>query len=246
MSMTAAQVVALANQIAKTPGFTSQAGQILNAILQEIADTRQFDSAQSFTTFNFNPGLVATGTPGAQVTPGSGPYPLPAGFLRANLGDVFWTLLGVPYQLIPIEMAEFDATVQQAGLQSYPTWYAVDMSTSPPGMFVWPPPSGSFPVFVRYYGREADIATPETSTAVPWFDHDTYLYTRLAGEMMKVADDARWQQFLGDAPGGAEFIMRQLQAVRDNTTNRSAKIKLDRRRFGPAFDRLPNTKVVGW
>ncbi len=254
MSLSAAQLVSVACQIAKAPGYTTQAGQLLNMILGDLCQTYDFEVAKRLFTFNFQPGLQA------QVGPsiyGSGPYPLPVDFLRcANDDAVWWTLLGVTYFLTPIDLSEFDAAVQQAGVQSYPYWMAIDMSpldaaqqgvaNDPPLAYVYPPPSGAYPVFVRYYSQMPDITAPETSNAVPWFPNQAYLKTRLAGEIMQITDDERAPAFLGEGPDGAQGILTRYLKLKDNQSNRAQTVKLDKRRFGRRFSTLKNTKTVGW
>lgn len=244
MPLTSAQIVSQALTIAKVPGYTSQGGQLLNAILQELAQTYDFDACRGLLSFNFNPGL--NGTFGAQQLAGSGPYPLPADYLRMEPEDFFWFLLGVPYPMVAIDISEFDVQVQQAGLTSYPYWFATDMSTTPPSAYVYPPPSGAFPVSGRYRRQMPDIATPETSTAVPWFAHQNYLITRLAGEVMKITDDTRAPEFLGDTPMGAQGILNRLLKLIDDHETRAKTVRMDRRRFGARFSNLRNTKIVGW
>ncbi|HEY1858661.1 hypothetical protein [Acidocella sp.] len=217
---------------------------MFNAILEELAQTYDFDAQEKFTTFNFNTALTPPATSPVQV--GSGPYTMPTDFLRAEFGDVFWTLLGVPYPMIALDPMEFDMTVQQAGLQSYPYWYTVVLGQTNPGMYVYPPPSGNYPVYVRYRASSQAVAAPETNAGVPWFPSSTYLYTRLAGELMKIADDARWQAYLGEGPEGAQGILRRILPQIDNPETRAKTVKLDRRRFGSQFSILPSTKVVGW
>ena len=169
---------------------------------------------------------------------------------------VWWTLLGVTYFLTPIDLSEFDAAVQQAGMQSYPYWMAIDMSpldsaqqgvaNSPPVAYVYPPPSGAYPVFVRYQCQMPDITTPETSNVVPWFPNSTYLKSRLAGEIMQLTDDERAEAFLGEGPAGAQGILTRYLKLKDNQSNRASTVKLDKRRFGRRFSTLKNTKTVGW
>lgn len=244
MALTAAQIVTQSCAMASTPGYTALAGQLLNAILRELCQTYDFDVARGSTTFNFNLSISSGSYP--NFRPGTGPYPLPSDYLRADPGDVFWTLLGVPYPMINLSLDEMDMTVQSAGLQAYPYWYATDMSQSPPVMFVYPPPSGAFPVYVRYRRQMPDISTPESSSAVPWFPHQTYLLTRLAGELMKISDDSRWENFLGEGPSGAQGMLDRYLKLKDDKEARAESVKLDRRRFGTPFNTLRNTKVVGW
>lgn len=242
-----ASIVTLATQIAKVPGFTSQADLIFQAILEELSETYDFDADQAFTTFNFNTALIPPSPPySSLLQPGSGPYALPVDYLRANRDDVFWTLQGVPYPMISIDLAEMDMTVQTAGIQAYPYWYATDLSVTPPVMLVYPPPSGNFPVYMRYQKMATGATDAHENTGVPWFPQSTYLYTRLAGELMKISDDSRWQAFLGNGPEGAQGILNRYLKNKDDLSTRSVRVTLDRRRFGGSFNNLPNTKRVGW
>jgi len=229
----AQDIVNQACTVAKVPAWTAQAGQLLNVILQELSQDYNVSSNRATTTFNFSTAV------------GSGPYTLPVNWLRANKDDVFYTIQGEAYVMIPVDLAEFDALVQQAGMASYPGYFAVDNSPvqtqSGPLMYVWPPPSGAYPVTARYYMQQADIATPATSTAIPWFPNQIYLLRRLAGEMMLLTDDPRAPQFLGES---RTILDRYLKNEGDTQAVKTAT--LDRRRFSPGFDRLPNTKTLGW
>lgn len=230
----------------------SQAGQLLNMILGDLCQTYDFQLARKTFYFNFNPGLVS---PVGNSIYGSGPYPLPADFLRCqDEKAVFWTLLGVPYPLIPIDLSEFDMAVQQAGINAYPYWFATDLSggdetaagDTTPLAYVYPPPSGAYPCTVRYFAQMPDIATPEASNTVPWFPNSTYLLTRLAGELMRISDDDRVSTFLGEGPEGAQGILDRYLKLKDDHSNRATTVKMDRRRFGPRYNNLPNTKTIGW
>lgn len=246
MALTSAQIVTRACAIAKVPGWTSQAGQYLNLILQDLCQTYDFGLARKTFQFNFQPGLV---DPSGLFQPGSGPYPLPSDFLRCvDDKSVFWVNVGVPYPLVPIDMSEFDMTVQSAGNMAYPYWFATDRGdgNSTPVAYIYPQPSGAFPCTVRYFAQMADIATPESSAVVPWFPNQQYLLTRLAGELMREADDDRWQAFLGDDPGGAQEILRSYLVLKDDKSNRATTVKMDRRRFGSSYSSLKNTKTTGW
>lgn len=246
MALTCAQICAYATQAARVPGYTQQAGDLLNVILQELCQTYDFDVAKRFFTFNFNPVLP----PQPPYLEGTGPYPLPADFLRCA-GDkgVWWELLGVPYPMIPIDLTEMDMSVQQAGLQSYPYWFATDVSlndNATPVAYVYPPPSGGFPVYVRYFSQMPDIEQAQASVQVPWFPNSQYLRTRLTGELMALVDDDRAQRFLGDSESGAQGILNRYLKLKDDKSDRSITVKLDRRRFSGDFNKLRNTKTVGW
>lgn len=249
MALTAAQIIDTAKQISKAQGFDAQALNLLNMALSDLCDTYDLGVIRKTHYFNFDPGVRTL--IGDNVY-GSGPYFMPADFLRPIFGEMWWTLLGVKYPLIPCDLYEFDLLVQQAGNQSYPALMAFDVSPSDAVQqggtttqgYVWPPPSGTYPVTIRYQARAADI----TDTAqVPWFPNQAYLIARLAGELMRITDDARSDTFLGDGPSGAQGILDRYLKLKDADSNRAQTVKLDPRRFGRSnFARLPNTKTVGW
>lgn len=236
MSLTAAQIVTLSTQIAKTPGFTSQAGQLLNAILGELCQNYNFELASSPYAFSF------TGV--------SGPYEMPADYLRTKKDSFRYTIDGVPYVLTQYDYVEYLALVQTAGFQSYPQIFATDPSQTPTLLYVWPPPSGAYPVTMEYFQQKADIATPESSSSVPWFPNQTYLIRRLAGELMMLSGDKRADGYLGDNdtlyPQGAGTILRKYLRMKDDDQGFAKTVSLDRRQFMSRFRDLKNTKVVGW
>jgi len=248
MALTAAQIVALACQDAKGPAFLSQGGQFLNMTLGDLCRTYDFELAAKTAYGNFNPGIVA---PLGDSLYGSGPYPLPADFLRIKDElSAWWTLLGVKYPLIPCDLSEFDMLVQQSGTQSYPYIIATDMSLgdetgegdATPVFYVYAPPSGAYPYQIRYYAQMPDIATPETSSTVPWFPHQGYLRKKVAACVMGLTDDTREMEWHNHADNMLGSYLR----LKDNRSNRATTVKLDRRRFGRSYANLPNTKAVGW
>src|SRR5882724_9178713 len=244
MPLTAAKICSLAQQEAKCPGFTSQAGQFLNATLQDLCQNYDLDAALGSNPFSFN---SATGN-------GSGPYTLPADYLRTQVKDgkdeIFYTINGVPYPLIQVTKAEYDWLVQTLGFFSYPYNYATDLSQSPAQLFVWPPASGSYVVTHRYYRLMPDIPTPESSAVVPWFLNTQILIRSLAGRLMGITGDSRQAEYLGDNadryPLGAGTL---LSAYLKNVEDREGAVHTvgkDRRRWGRRFDQLKNTKQIGW
>lgn len=232
MALTSAQIVTLACQIAKCPGFTSQAGQFLNAIMADLCQMYDFEIARGSYSFSFNSGV---GT-------GGGPYTLPSDWLRGKDKSIFYTIDGVPYPMVNINLDEFDDLTKTAGLNSYPTYYTTDMSQSPPNMYVWPPASGAYPVTARYYKKMPDITTPETSSSVPWFQNQQYLITELAARLMDLTDDDRKEVKRNEA----KDILTHFLKMKDDPGGRVQSVTLDRRNFNNNFNRLPNTKNMGW
>jgi hypothetical protein len=228
---------------AKVPAFLAIAGRKLNLILNELC-SYDLDVTRMTYQFNFNVAL------------GSGPIPLPTNWMRANRDDVFYVQAGVTYTMVPVSLAEFDSYVQQAGLANFPQRYAVDNSPiatqSAPNMYVWPPPSGAYPVTARYYSAMADITTPESSSTIPWFPDQLYLQRRLTGEMMLMANDDRAAMYLngstdtkkGTFLGSSALLERYLQTNDDAQAVK--RVTLDKRFFGTPFDKLRNTKTIGW
>ena len=217
--------------------MVSQAGQKLNTILQDLCQNYDLELARGVTLLTF--------------TNSSGPYTLPTDYLRARKGMIFYMFQGVPYSPVSIDLSEYDLLVQQAGFADFPRDFATDMSQSPPTMFFWPPPSiPGILVTVRYYKQMPDIATPETSSTVPWFPNSNYLITRLAGELMQIAGDDRAEAFLSDNadqhPLGAGVLLRKYLELKDDPEGRTNRVTLDRRYWGTNWNRLKNSKIVGW
>lgn len=247
MPYQAQQIVALACQTAKCPSWTSQAGQLFNMILNELCT--DYDLAVNRTTFNF--------TFNSSYGQNSGPYTLPTDWLRADKDDVFYTIQGVKYVMIPVTLAQFNAMVQQPGLNAYPENYAVDNSPinsgGAPLMYVWPPAGGSYAVTCVYFRQMPDITTPESSETIPWFPLQLYLLRRLTGELMLINGDDRAAQFLGGETqqGGSTFLGAAAvldRYLKNEGDSQAVKVvSLDRRLFNSYdWSRLPNTKTIGW
>lgn len=243
MALTAAQIVSLSCQDAAVPGYTSQAGQLLNLVLQDLCENWDFDAAKGTTVFNFSPQAPTVPNLYPNVEPGGGPYVLPADFLRmVDDRDCTWYLNGVAYPMIPCDLSEYDNLIQQTNLQSYPYIFATDVSQSPANLLVWPPASGSYQCLIRYRRLMPDIVAPETSSAIPWFRNTNYLRTRLSAEMMGIADDSRREEWLNRAT----MMLQAHLKNKDDDGDRAICVRLDRRRFGNSFSSLKNTKTIGW
>ena len=253
MALTAAQIISLACENARCPGFTTQALQLLNAILSDLCQTYDLDVARQSFSFNFAPGQVNS--------QGQAYQNLPANYLRGIRNGSYYTISGVPYPMIPCDQVEeFNMLVEQSGLANFPVFYATDMSltgvansatgsggSAVPVALFWQVPSGAYPANIFYYSQMTDISSTAT---VPWFPNTTYLIGELSGRLAQLTDDERADAFLSDDedrhPQGSKVILRKfLQQVNDRST-RTKTVQLDRRRFGSSYDRLRNTKSIGW
>jgi hypothetical protein len=244
MALSGNQIIALATQAARCPGYVSQAQQFLNATLQELAQDYDFQVIRK--SFNFN---FSTTASGLGYAPGSGPNPMPADFLRMHRGGHFYQIFQVPYVLIGVTQEEFDTFVQQPGLASYPYLAYVDVASTPMNLYVWPPASGNYPATVRYNPQMPDM---NDFSQVPWFPNSNYLITRLAGELMRLTNDERVGQFIGDIdpekdhPGSAASQLRGYLKMKDNPAMAPKTVGLDRRIFRANIAQLRNTKTIGW
>lgn len=239
----AQQIIALSVSQAGVPGFVNQAGIMLNTILADLAQDYDFAAARG--TLNFTMPTQVDSLNRNFMT-------FPTDYMRALPDECFYYISGVPYNLIPVDLAEFDLMVAQAGLSNFSVIFATDMSTwvpfvTGPTAFFWMPSSGAYPAILRYQRLMPEIVNPQSSTTIPWFPNQNYLITRLTGELCKGWDDERAASLLGDDnPGGAGYILRHYVQMKDDMTNRAKTVKLDRRRFGGSFNNLRNTKLVGW
>lgn len=264
MPLTAAQICTYACQESKCPGFTAQAGDFLNQTLQELCQDYDIELARNVIQFYFNTGTATLQAGGTVPSTGSGPYALPSTYLRMRVQDgkdmIFYTLNGVPYPLIQVSLAEYLWMVQTPGFSSYPQNYATDTSLqtyTTPVLYVWPPSSigqpasGTYGQVTAYFQMTMpDIATPATSSVVPWFPNQTILQRAVAGRLMGITGDERQQQYLGEDPDKSPLGWKVLlNNWLKNASDREGAVKtvgLDRRRFGRPFDSLRNTKTIGW
>jgi len=257
VALTSQQIIALACQDAKVPGWTQQAGQHMIAVLDELCETYDWEA----TKVNFNGALnPAVQAVDPNIVAGQGPSALPAGYLRMVPRTFVYLFNGVPYPLTNWEDADFDSQVQQVGIASLARDYITDLSNpAAPVFFIYPPTNGAYPYRGRCHIRMPDIGSsaaasltgwvpgvnpPESSAVIPWFPNTTYLRTRIAGELMKGTGDKRAAEFLGKGPEGAQGILDRLLQMVDDKQSRAQKISLDRRTFRYNQQGLPDTKNI--
>lgn len=213
MALTCAQIVALACQTAKVPGYTSQAGQFLNQVLSELAQTYDFDFYTKQQVLSIYP------------TP-SNAFPLNADHLRTR--EAFYYVSGQPFYLIQMDIRRYNQLYNGPGVANYPTNFAIDVSQSPNVLLPYCPPDIPLSLFVNYYPVHADIATPESSSVVPWFPQQTYLVKSVASALLDIADDDDRQAKLDKDRAS---ILSKFLIMDDDKEGYPQQIKLDRNTF---------------
>ena len=127
MPRTAASIISAAQQIAHVPLYGTQALDEFNSLLRYIEETVDFSAARGQWNFFFNTNLVTSGAGNIIQTAG---VPIPIDYLRVQVSggstgaqrSSKWYFQGVPYDMIEVDLTEFDDQVQQAGIQSYPVF----------------------------------------------------------------------------------------------------------------------------
>lgn len=175
MPLTAQQIVARACELAKCPGYLTQAGQYLNMVLVQHALQYDLDIIRRTTTINFVIGQAG--------------YNLPANYLRAR--EVFYNLNGEIFYLPAKSLADYDQLFKGPGEIDFPYVYATDVAQSPPLMYFYPAPSISGPCTVRYMDNNVEITNPESSSSVPYIQDQLWLIEKVAEKLMGPTDDVR-------------------------------------------------------
>src|SRR5580765_1690055 len=229
MALTASQIVTYALQIAKCPGFTQQGGQSLNLVLQDLVLHRDLKINR------------VTNTITVQAN-NNGPFNLEADYLRTY--DLFFSQNNLPYFLHPISMEEYDQEFKDPSIANYPYEFATDLSPQATGglglLFIYPQSSGIIQLTHRYMLQRADIASPETSSMVPWFPDTDYLIHATAYRMMRITDDARHDSFVAEA----DKMLRIHLIMEGDEQSVVKSVRLAPRRFHTNRTLKP-TKVTG-
>lgn len=201
-----------------------QAGQYLNVLLANLAQSYDLDIIRETTTLNLNPGTAE--------------YELPDDFLRTR--EVFYSIQGTIFWCTPYAqgLADYDQQFKGSGINNYPYKYATNVSLAPTTMLFYPPPQIAIPVTVRYQPQPTDIVTPETSATIPWFPNQLYLIKQLSAELMADAVDPRAET----TANSAKAILRDYTAMSDDKEGRARNVPLDPNRFRSVVGALKLTK----
>lgn len=216
------QIVTLACQIAKCPGFTQQGGQFLNMTLEDLWLHRDLKINR---VTEFIP--VAANN--------FGPFTLPQNYQRTY--DLFFEQNNLPYFLNPISTEEYDQEFKDPSIANYPYEFmtilydeVTALQKVPPSagqLFIYPQSSGQITLTHRYMVKQPDIVSPETSTVIPWFPDQDYLITATAARLMQITDDTRRDKFLADMDK-----MLRIHLIMEGDEQQVVKsVRLDPRRF---------------
>ncbi len=220
MAYTCQQIITLATQIAKAPGYTSLAGQLLNVVLEELWQVYDFAFSRQKTYIDLT------------VTQPTDSYGQPLGYslptLHERTLEAFYIVNGAPRTVTQLPIEQYDNLFLGVTGSSYPEFYCIDVAQTPHTVLVYPLPPLATGIYVRYLPEQNAITTPETSSTIPWFPQQLYLITRLAAEVMMVTDDARRDKFLDDA---AKLLEKFLTMGADDRENYVQQVKLDPRTF---------------
>ena len=228
-ALTASQLVTYACQIAKCPGFTTQAGDMLNTILEALARENDFDILRTSTSITIPTSLY----------PSNG-VAMPANYLRVK--EVFYLVDGEVFYLNQLPLEQFDQLFAGPGISNYPQSFATDPSTTPPTMYFYPPSAYALPATVRYQYLPTPITSPASSSSVPWYPNSNALLKMLAGQMAMFSDDGRFDALT--AMGGAEFA--KARPLDGDNEGFARSVSLDRRRFPGQAGSLAPTKLTGF
>lgn len=257
----ASDIVTQACQIAKCPGYTTQAQFQLNRVQESLAQDYDLPSAAyTFTSFPISAnGGNGTGTSTSaainwyllELPTSSVLVQNEAKYLRTK--QVFYAVNGAIFYLNQIPTADYDRFFQGSGITNYPYSYCVDVTGSPnlatPQMSFYPPPASALTLTIRNQYQPNDIEASDFSTTVPWFPNQDLLVMMLAERMMSYTGDQRKSAFHNEIYGSAlagdpGMLSRYLKMMGDQE-NYAQTVKLDPRRFRTTGN-LPATKQTVW
>jgi hypothetical protein len=220
--LTSAQIVTLACQIAKCPGFLAQGGQFLNMTLEDLWLHRDLK-------INRKTEQIAV------QANNFGPFVLPQNYQRTY--DLFFQQNNLPYFLNPISTEEYDQEFKDPSIANYPYEFMTilydevqALQQNPPSagqLFIYPQSSGFISLTHRYMVKQPDISAPESSATIPWFPDQDYLITATAKRLMQLTDDTRE----GEYEARCDKMLRIHLIMEGDEQQVVKSVRLDPRRF---------------
>lgn len=219
----ASQIVELSCQICKVPGFKTQAGQLLNMVLANLAQVYDFDTERKTITL--------------PIDGSSSFYDLPDDHLRTR--EVFYEIDGAVNVLTQMPLAEYDMLYKGAANEAYPRAYATMVEADPHRILLYPGYIQATTLTIRYQPQPSDITSPEVSNVIPWFPNQQILLKLLNAELSQLAEDDRMVAF-GQL---ADNNLSKFLTMSDDKEGYARQVQLDGRMFrSPA--RLRPTKTT--
>jgi hypothetical protein len=214
--LTSSQIVADACVIAKAPGFIAIGGRQLNLVLNDLVLHRDLKVNRKLSTFTAQAGS-------------NGPFSLGSDYLRTY--DMWYEVNNFPYFLFQMGQDQFDALFKDPSIANYPYAYATDLSSaavqSAVSVMIYPQTNSQLTINHRYMVNRPDIPSPEASAVVPWFQDQDYLVHATATRIMKITDDARYNDYV--AQGEA---MLKIHLIMDGDEQQVVKkVRLDPQQF---------------
>lgn len=226
----AATIVRDALSIAKCPGFLAQGGRALNLVLSDLVLHR-----------NLKVNLVSTTV--AVTANNLGPYDLESDYLRTF--EFFYILDGAARFLNQANRKQYDADSNPVTNATYPYEFATDLSPQAIGlpalMYLFPASGTNLSLTHRYFIKRADISSPESNTAIPWFEDQDYLVQATAMRMMRITDDSRYAMFVGMC----DKLLETHLVIEGDENSVVKEVQLDPRRFS-FKGRVRATKLFPW
>jgi hypothetical protein len=221
--LTAQQIITYALQIAKAPGYTAQAGDLLNMRLATLARTYDLDVLLSTAQFSVPAGV--------QV------YALPADYVRGH--ELWYYLGGLPQTMRQISLPDYDRINVGSVAMAHPTMWASNPASGT--LHLYPMLNSTIAFTLRYWSQPSDIANPATSNVVPWFPDSDYLLTALAADVMRLTDDTRQPQYSAEAQNKLQAFLK-MQGDREN---HARTVQLGNS-FASGSGRLSPSKITGF
>lgn len=215
--LNATQICTKARAVAKCPGFLTQSGEYLNLVLNDLVLHRDLKMLRKQETINIQIGS-------------NGPFALPTDYLRTY--DLFYTVNNFPYFLFPLSQEQYDALFKDPSIANYPYAYTTDLTAQQTqgagSLFIFPQSTTALAMTHRYMVNMPDIATPQSSVTVPWFQDQDYLIQATATRLMMDTDDQRYEMFV---KRGEDMLRTHLIIGEGDEQKVVKEIRLDPQRF---------------
>ena len=220
--LSSAQIIDLSCQMCKVPGYTQQAGMLLNMVLEDLAQVYDFDTERK--------------TIDIPVDNTNQYYDLPADHLRTR--EVFFSISGAVTMLQQLPLEQYDQMFKGTSALAYPTSYATQVEADPHRLLLFPTFVQSLTLTVRYQPFPDPIPNPETNSVIPWFPNQNVLLKKLNSAVSMLADDDRMVSFDTIATNNLSDFL----SMKDDSNGYAKTVKLDGRQFRGS--RLRPTKIT--